>query len=49
MAPVCGSAVYESQIRPVLSMLAEDSDRDVRFYAKKTLKSIEKDSAGGQQ
>ena len=37
MYPVCKGLVCELQIRPVLSLLAEDPDRDVRFYAKKTM------------
>jgi len=41
MAPICGAAVIDSQIRPVLSFLAEDADRDVRFFAKKTMESLD--------
>lgn len=40
LAPVCGTDVCGSQIRPVLSLLVEDPDRDVRFYANRTLESI---------
>ena len=40
LAPVCGKDVCGSQIRPVLSLLVEDPDRDVRFYANRTLDSI---------
>ena len=43
MAPVCGKTVSDEQIRPVLSVLAEDSDRDVRFFACKSLEAIEKE------
>jgi len=43
MAPVCGKNVSDEQIRPVLSLLAEDSDRDVRFFAVKSLEAIEKE------
>jgi hypothetical protein len=34
----CSKSVsaYESQVHPVLSMLLEDDDRDVRFFAEKT-------------
>ena len=41
MAPVCGKVVYDTQIRPVLAVLIEDSDRDVRFFAGQTLKKLE--------
>jgi len=41
VAPVCGNAAIDSQIRPVLSLLAEDPDRDVRYFANKTLESLE--------
>jgi serine/threonine-protein phosphatase 2A regulatory subunit A len=41
IAPVCGPNVYESQISPVLSMLMDDPDRDVRFYAERTSKILE--------
>ena len=41
MAPVCGSQVTDSQIRPVLAFLVEDPDRDVRFFAKKTIESLD--------
>jgi len=34
MAPICGQATIDSQIRPVLSQLLEDEDRDVRYFAK---------------
>ena len=44
LAVVCGSAARDSQIRPVLAILVDDSDRDVRYYAKKTLESL--DSVG---
>ena len=40
IAPVCGKAVTDSQIRPVLGLLSEDADRDVRYYANKTLESL---------
>ena len=41
VAPVCGLSSYESQIVPILSLLMEDTDRDVRFYAEKTSKALE--------
>lgn len=41
VAPVCGKQVYEQQIKPVLSMLEDDSDRDVRFYAEHSARSLE--------
>jgi hypothetical protein len=40
IAPVCGQNVYETQINPVLSVLLEDADQDVRFFAEKTLKIL---------
>lgn len=41
MAPVCGVQAYETQILPVLTMLMEDDDRDVRYYAEKTTTALE--------
>ena len=41
MAPVCGVQAYETQILPVLAMLMEDDDRDVRFYAEKTATALD--------
>ena len=41
VAPACGKTVYDSQIRPVLSVLTEDSDRDVCFFARKTLQTLD--------
>ena len=40
-ATVCGKPVYESQIRPVLWVLKEDADRDVRYFANKTAKKLD--------
>eukprot|EP00980_Cylindrotheca_fusiformis_P000612 scaffold154_cov129-Cylindrotheca_fusiformis.AAC.29 len=34
MAKVCGRKVFEQQIHPVLSLLMDDPDRDVRYFAK---------------
>lgn len=36
MAKVCGRKVYEQQIYPVLCLLMDDPDRDVRFYAEQS-------------
>ena len=36
VAKVCGPSVYDQQISPILSLLKDDQDRDVRFYAAKT-------------
>jgi hypothetical protein len=41
VAPACGVAAYESQIHPVLELLMEDTDRDVRFFAERTLRALE--------
>ena len=41
MAPVCGKSIYETQIRPVLTLLVEDTDRDVRFFASQTMKKMD--------
>lgn len=41
MAPVCGKSVYETQIRPVLAVLIEDTDRDVRFFGSQTMKKCD--------
>lgn len=41
IAPMCGHSICDSQIRPVLSLLSEDPDRDVRFFANKSLKLLD--------
>jgi serine/threonine-protein phosphatase 2A regulatory subunit A len=41
IATVCGPQVYGTQVRPVLEVLLEDQDRDVRFFANKTFKVLE--------
>jgi len=41
MVPICGNSVGEIQVRPVLSVLIEDPDRDVRFYAEKALLALD--------
>jgi serine/threonine-protein phosphatase 2A regulatory subunit A len=33
----CGLTIYQQRIRPVLSVLTEDPDRDVRFFAEQSL------------
>ena len=40
VAPICGPTVYEHQVSPVLSLLMEDPDRDVRFFAERTFKAL---------
>lgn len=45
IAKVCGPAMFKQQVRPVLSLLLDDSDSDVRFYAEKTMASIEESVA----
>jgi hypothetical protein len=47
IAPVCGQSVYETQISPVLSVLLEDADQDVRFFAERTLKILGKEFGSG--
>eukprot|EP00592_Proboscia_alata_P011276 CAMPEP_0194385826 /NCGR_PEP_ID=MMETSP0174-20130528/82716_1 /TAXON_ID=216777 /ORGANISM="Proboscia alata, Strain PI-D3" /LENGTH=851 /DNA_ID=CAMNT_0039174349 /DNA_START=108 /DNA_END=2663 /DNA_ORIENTATION=- len=41
MAPVCGEAAYKAQIRPILTTLLDDSDRDVRYFSSKSLVTLE--------
>jgi len=45
VAPVCGQATYQTQIGPILAMLMEDDDRDVRFYAERTSNELEEEFA----
>jgi hypothetical protein len=45
VAPVCGFATYETQILPVLTMLTEDDDRDVRYYAELSLNALDEEFA----
>jgi serine/threonine-protein phosphatase 2A regulatory subunit A len=45
VAPVCGRAVYEAQIAPILALLLEDDDRDVRFYAQQASRELEEEFA----
>jgi hypothetical protein len=46
IAKVCGPAIYEQQINPVLSVLLDDQDRDVRFYAEQTWNVLEAEFSG---
>ena len=46
MSPVCGKPVYDTQIRPILNVLVEDADRDVRFFASQTLKKVDAELGG---
>jgi len=48
MAPICGREVCDSQIRPVLALLVEDPDRDVRFFAVEAIKSLDKEFGGAK-
>ncbi len=41
IAEPCGVNMYKQQIRPVISVLTEDPDRDVRFFAEKSLKDAD--------
>jgi hypothetical protein len=45
IAVVCGTNVYEPLIMPILNMLAEDDDRDVRFYADQSLNALDEEFA----
>ena len=42
MSPICGHSTSDAQIRPVLSVLVEDPDRDVRFFASHALEALDK-------
>lgn len=39
--PLCETEIIESQVYPILQILAEDEDRDVRYFAEKSLSTIE--------
>jgi len=41
MGPICEPSVYKQQIHPILSLLQDDPDRDVRFFAEKTALKLE--------
>jgi hypothetical protein len=45
VAIVCGSNAYEPLIMPILNMLADDDDRDVRFYAELSLNALDEEFA----
>lgn len=45
VGPICSPETYEQQIHPVLSLLQDDIDRDVRFYADKSASFLEDDFA----
>lgn len=40
VAKVCGPSVFDQQISPILSLLMDDQDRDVRFYAEKAAEML---------
>jgi hypothetical protein len=48
ISPHCGVSTYESQIVPVLTVLMDDEDRDVRYYAESTAASLEELLAQGE-
>ena len=41
ITPVCGVAAYDSQVLPVLTMLMDDDDRDVRYFAEKAANALD--------
>ena len=43
VAAVCGPSVYERLILPILTMLLDDDDRDVRFYSEQTINSLDEE------
>ncbi|KAL3912526.1 MAG: hypothetical protein SGILL_006846 [Bacillariaceae sp.] len=49
MGSICDVSTYEQQILPVLSLLQEDLDRDVRFYADKAAAKMEEEFADKKQ
>jgi serine/threonine-protein phosphatase 2A regulatory subunit A len=49
IAFICDVSTYQQQILPVLSLLQEDMDRDVRFYADKAAAKMEEDFANKKQ
>mmetsp|Transcript_10812 Transcript_10812/g.30968 ORF Transcript_10812/g.30968 Transcript_10812/m.30968 type:complete len:644 (+) Transcript_10812:172-2103(+) len=42
---VCSVSVYETQLKPVLTLLSQDQDRDVRFYAEQSIRKLEEEYA----
>lgn len=49
MGSICETTTYEQQILPVLGLLQEDMDRDVRFYADKAAAKLEEEFASKKQ
>jgi serine/threonine-protein phosphatase 2A regulatory subunit A len=45
VGPRCDVTTYEQQIHPIISLLQEDLDRDVRFFADRTATILEEDFA----
>ena len=43
MAPVCGREICDTQIRPVMALLLDDPDRDVRYFATKTVELLDQE------
>ena len=41
MGPICDTTAHTQQIRPILTLLQDDPDRDVRFFADKTVSKLE--------
>ena len=41
VSPHCGVSSYQSQVLPVLTVLMDDDDRDVRFFAEKAVSALE--------
>jgi hypothetical protein len=41
----CGVSTYEPLILPILNLLLDDDDRDVRFYAEHTLNVLDEEFA----
>jgi hypothetical protein len=39
------SGAYETVVLPILTLLLEDDDRDVRFYAEQTMNALEEEMA----
>jgi serine/threonine-protein phosphatase 2A regulatory subunit A len=43
------STVYDQQVHPILTVLQDDSDRDVRFYANKAAHTLEEARTSNQK
>jgi hypothetical protein len=41
VATHCGVSTYETQVLPVLTVLMDDDDRDVRFFAEKAASALD--------